>query len=1093
MPHSLRQGLLTKAAPVCVAFLAFSIWAARILGVESPQLPEALLELGKPMERQLTGGETHRFRIDLEQNTYLYIVCHQQGIDLALTLTDPNGSNLAQEDGPGGAWVPEVVALIIKTTGTHRLDITATPGTEPGNYRLQLEEARPAHPGDDLRVQAEDLFTEAMHLQAQETAESRQEAIELYQQSLPLWRELGDIRAEGIVLHEVGYVLSTLGRMEQALQAYEKALPLRRQAGVPGDLATTLNNLGYVNQVLGDRQGALKLHQEALAIRLEIGDRRGEAQSLNNLGNLHDLLGEADRARALLTAALDLWRSAGDGRGEAATLNNLALLEQRLGRHREALRLFWAVLEIYDKHGDPSERAVTLHNIALDHQLLGEWEPALRYYQGALEIEKRTGDKLAEAGTLEILGALYLDMGESASGEDLLRSALEVRLEVGDRPNAAKVLCRLADMSIDQGDLEEGKKLLGRALQVLSDASAPRVEAQAFRGQARILAAMGEPEIGVSRVLKALSLYRKAKDRSLESKALRELGLLFQQSGQNAEAKRTYRESLSVSLDSEDPLGQALSHLGLASIHDGGGELQEALAATDSALIAVESLRTGLENPDLRASFLASRHTAFELAVDLRMRLHQENPSVGYAVAAFELSERSRARSLLELVSAPPSAEPSMRPEALTAPDQAEEDFPGGAVRPVKLEALQRDVLDSRTLLLEYSLGEVRSYLFAVDSESLTSFLLPGRAEIEDRARELRRLLTARNVRSSDEGPGERRARIDSADQRYWIEAAELADTLLGPAASRLQDHRLVIVADGALHYLPFAALPDPTLTNETGALTPLVVNHEIVHLPSASVLATMRERRRQRPRPELFLALFADPVFSQEDPRLDRNEDRPMPPPDPATADAVATMSSLLGNGSEGFPRLRFSRREAAAIERLLPEEDVLSAFDFSASREAVVNGGLDRYRIVHFATHGVVSSERPEHSSLVLSLVDRDGHLQDGFLRLPDVYNLKLRADLVVLSACRTAMGREIRGEGIVGLARGFLYAGANRVAATLWDVQDRASGELMRRFYEALLRDKTPASEALRRAQSALWSQERWRSPYYWAGFTLQGEWL
>jgi CHAT domain-containing protein len=191
-------------------------------------------------------------------------------------------------------------------------------------------------------------------------------------------------------------------------------------------------------------------------------------------------------------------------------------------------------------------------------------------------------------------------------------------------------------------------------------------------------------------------------------------------------------------------------------------------------------------------------------------------------------------------------------------------------------------------------------------------------------------------------------------------------------------------------------------------------------------------------------------------------------------------------------FLRLRFSRHEAEEIARLTPPASTRVALDFDASRETVLGTDLGQYRILHLATHSLLDNQRPELSGVVLSLVDRAGRPQNGFLRLYDIYNLRLGSDLVVLSACKTARGGEIEGEGLIGLTRGFLYAGAPRVVATLWEVDDRTTALVMKHFYEGMLmRGERPAA-ALRRAQAEVARTQGWDPPFYWAAFTLQGEW-
>jgi CHAT domain-containing protein len=252
------------------------------------------------------------------------------------------------------------------------------------------------------------------------------------------------------------------------------------------------------------------------------------------------------------------------------------------------------------------------------------------------------------------------------------------------------------------------------------------------------------------------------------------------------------------------------------------------------------------------------------------------------------------------------------------------------------------------------------------------------------------------------------------------------------------------------------------------------------VYAPSASVLAVLRQETAGRKPAAKSLFVAADPVFRADDARMAQ-------PANSLVASRSASRSDL-----QDFERLRFSRTEAAEIGRLAPPGTSRIALDFDASREALLGPEIGQYRVVHLATHSLFDNEHPELSGVVLSLVDRSGKPQNGFLRVYDIYNLRLGADLVVLSACQTALGGEIKGEGLIGLTRGFLYAGAPRIAATLWAIDDRATVEMMKRFYtEMLARGERPAA-AMRAAQVAMWKSAGWDAPYYWAAFTLQGEW-
>jgi CHAT domain-containing protein len=430
----------------------------------------------------------------------------------------------------------------------------------------------------------------------------------------------------------------------------------------------------------------------------------------------------------------------------------------------------------------------------------------------------------------------------------------------------------------------------------------------------------------------------------------------------------------------------------------------------------------------------------------------------------------------------------------------------------ISAKETQTQLLDEDTVLLEYSLGEERSYVWALTRGSAATYELPKQSTIEEAARELYRLLTARGEIHPQESAAQRQARLERAQQAYLQKAATLSRMVLGPVATQVENKkRLLIVSDGALQYVPFAALPSPEAAAKDAV--PLLTKHEIVNLPSASVLAVLRqEESRRQPAPRA-VAVLADPVFTRTDSRVkanaangsgigvattppgsvsDRNESAL--PSDFAAASLTRSAADvgLSGSGRLQLPRLPFSRREADAIMAVTPEGLGFKAVDFDASRAIATSSELARYRIVHFATHGLVDSQHPELSGLVLSMVDKQGRAQDGFLELQDIYNMNLAADLVVLSACETGLGKEVNGEGLIGLTRGFMYAGATRVVSSLWNVDDFTTAKLMKAFYTSMEREGKRPAEALRDAQLLLMQDRRWSSPYYWAGFTIQGEW-
>jgi CHAT domain-containing protein len=624
-----------------------------------------------------------------------------------------------------------------------------------------------------------------------------------------------------------------------------------------------------------------------------------------------------------------------------------------------------------------------------------------------------------------------------------------------------------------------------------------------------------------------------------EAITLNNIGEVYRLLGETQKALDKFDEALSLSRAVTDRNLESVILLRIARVEQKRGNLTQARQTVERAIGLIESIRTNTASQELRASYFAFRQEFFETYIDVLMRMHEQNPGAGIDAVALAVSERARARSLLELLNearadirqgvdgsllererslqqrlnAKAAAQVSLLNRKHT-PEQAaaavkeiaaitaeyEEGQAQIRVRspryaaltqpkPLGLTEIQQQALDEDTLLLEYALGEKRSYLWLVSHRSIESYELPPRAEVEAATRRVYELGAARPKRGAP------------ADPQLIAQAKTLSNMLLGPVAPRLGGKRLVVVAPGALSYLPFAALPAPEDEKRpAGDYEPLVAKHEVVSIPSASVLSIIRREMAGRQRAAKSVAVLADPVFEASDPRLASAKNGNSSGETPAAPAADEELSGLtrairtmnFSDARAGFTRLAFSRQEAESIVALTSKGTGLKATDFSASRALALSRQLSQYRILHFATHGLLNSERPELSGLVFSLIDQEGKPQDGFLRLHEIYNLQLNADLIVLSACETGLGKEIKGEGLIGLTRGFMYSGAPRVVASLWNVDDLATAELMKLFYQRMLKDGLPAGAALRAAQLELSGQKRWASPYFWAGFMLHGEW-
>jgi CHAT domain-containing protein len=391
------------------------------------------------------------------------------------------------------------------------------------------------------------------------------------------------------------------------------------------------------------------------------------------------------------------------------------------------------------------------------------------------------------------------------------------------------------------------------------------------------------------------------------------------------------------------------------------------------------------------------------------------------------------------------------------------------------------DQLDDSTIMLEYSLGEFRSYFWLLQKDSISVYGLPTQSQIEQKVRPILSYLEA--------GPS---ASI-TKERLFSRNASELSQILFGAVEQFIREKRLVIVPDGSLTNLPFGVLPSPLSSTNGAAQSALATDHEIVKGSSASVLTALRTRRNKKVPASKSIIVFADPVFGRYDPRVQK--DIPALDGQLSAIEQVTLTRGLLYSGDRKvsvLPRLPATRAEAEVIRELAAPDEVEIRLGFDVNRAAVINKGLNDYRIIHFATHAIANMQTPELSGIVLSLVAENGDWQDGYLRLADIEGLKLDADLVVLSACNTNTGKNLKGEGLASLSYGFLESGADTVLASSWKIDDEATGQLMRQFYYNLLQLKESPARALRAAKSWMVGQEQWRAPYNWAGFEIEGDW-
>ena len=1121
-----------------------------VMPANSPQ-DESALSPGAKFERRIGADEVHTYRLALTARQFIVIEIHDGNFILALQ--DAQSKTLAEVDNPIGFSSKKRLSFVCSQAGNYLLTVRPRKNAAPGSYRLNVIEWRSAEPKDEGAVTAERLFEEAEMLSRRGSGDATQQALEKYDAALPLWRAAGERLPEAFTLLKFGIALHNLSHFKEAIDRFNQALRVFEEIGEERGVAQILTNLGWSSSGLGKYQEALEHYNRSLAIRRRLNEPRATAQTLNLVAEALQALGEPGQAIDRYLEALPLAQIAGDQAIEAYGLNGLAWLYIQAGELRKGLESVERALPLWQKIGNRMGEAQSLNIRGLIHS---EWvlgDEATESFERAIQLWREAGNRYGEGQVLINMGVLYQHLGDYERAGETYLKALAIWRAIGSRDLEASTLNNLGLVEADLKEFRRSLDYTHKSLD-LQVAVGNRIgQITSLENLGVVHSELGEHEQAFDYLGRALKLAKETGQRFVEGAVLSNLGFLYLKVGDEQRAIDHYRQSRAI-------YDYSSTRINLARIEGKRGNLSEALALNKETISNAENRRARIADQQLRTSLTARSRPAYELHADILLRLHERaaasnQPSEQYLTASLEASENAHARSLLETLTqsragitqgAAPAllSEQRALQDRLNARESRRTELINSKGQENRLSLLEKEIqelgwqldevrtrirtsspryaelmlpsplnvaeiqklLDEDTILLEYLIGKERGILWAVTPTSISAYVVPNRDQIEPHIRRFYELLT-----KLDQTPGEKSNGTAQSNPttEYKTVAATLSRLLLGPVAGQLKKKRLVIVSDGALEYIPFAALPAPETGDKKSSASPsrtpvtlprlLIEDHEIVNLPSASVLAVLRRELKDRHPSPRALAVLADPVFSKDDPRV-------TPPNATKGAHPVASTERVTGGavsesdiarssretGLTDFPRLRFSRQEADAITAFLPEKDRMKALDFSASRATAQNQELGQYRILHFATHGLLNSRHPELSGLVFSLINEQGQPQDGFLRFHEIYNLKLNADLVVLSACQTALGKEVVGEGLIGLTRGFMYAGASRVVSSLWRVDDRATAELMKRFYSGMLKDGLRPAAALRASQVSMLKEKRWSSPHYWAAFTLQGEW-
>lgn len=918
-----------------------------------------------------------------------------------------------------------------------------------------------------------------------------------------------------------------LNLSNEAIATFQNALHLIKDHSDSNERIDLVNGIATVFMSLSKCDEAKTYLDDAISSSERKGYIAGHAEALLTLSRCDDF---SDHTLAIKTArkSLELWDSIGNRIGVGRAYSNLSEFQMLQSSIMEAGESSEMALKIWRELNMPDEEAAALISLGFLEYRKGSWEMCLSFLMQAQSLIDEKAEPYKMGQINGGIAEAFIESGMPEVGLNKSREALE-NFRAADDPRGVTIMIwDIGKAYYLLGDYAEALKALQQAMDEATAMKDPFVMAICHDFLGRTYGASDDQTRSLLHFELAINLYTQIGNpmEAARTKAL--MGQLYERQAKIEKARSFYQTALAEFTKLADRVNQSAALFALGRLELKSNNLDLAENYLRQSIEVTENIRRVSTSGDLMAAFSATVHDRYESYIECLMRRSLAQSSKNLVVRAFETSELARARSLAELLRTTqtvlvPDIDPNLAEkekslrQALKVKENSkvallEKNYTKEELQSIEVELLTLEkeyqeitqlirvrypsyqqvtaptawnlrqiqdevIVDDQTLLLEYSLGLERSYVWAVTKHDLKSYELPPLTQINEAAQKVYNLLkTSAGTTHADE--------LAQATR-------QLSQMVISPVTAELNKSRLIVIADGPLHYIPFQILTFPTAGDQ-----PLVATTEIVNSPSASILGQLRQEAFRKKPPTKTLAAFGDPVFASNYAQRRESDSKSYVAAlqDPQDERWRQSVRDIEANGDSidptKIPGLYFAKHELLSLENVAGSQTFL-ATGFDATPEKLKNTDLTEYAILHFATHGILNPKRPENSGLFLSTMTRDGHPQNGFVGLEDIYRLHTPVTLVVLSACQTGLGKDVRGEGLIGLTRGFMYAGASSVVSSLWKVDDEVTAELMKHFYTNMLQRGMPPAAALRAAQNTIREQPQWRSPYYWAAFTFQGD--
>ena len=855
-------------------------------------------------------------------------------------------------------------------------------------------------------------------------------ALEFYQQALTIHKQIGDLAGEGDSLNAIGGIYARLGQYAKALEFFQQSLAIRKAIGDRKGEGQSLNNIGFIYSNLGQPLKALEFFQQALVIVQQIGDRSIKGATLNNIGTIYSHLGQYPKALGFYQQALAIRKEIGDRSGEGISLNGIGGIYTKLGQYLKALEFYQQSLAIRKEIGDRFGEGTTLNNIGLIYASLGQHSKALEFYQQALAISKEIGDRFGEGTRLNNIGGIYIRLGQYLKALEFYQQALAIGKEIGDRSGEGTALNNIGATYDGLSQYAKALEFYQQALPILKQIGDRSTESTALNNIGRIYAHLGQYAKALEFYQQALAIRKEIGDYSTEGTTLNNIGGIYTKLRQYAKALEFYQQSLSISKEIGDRSmeGTTLNNIGAGLLQS--GRAQEAEVKLFSAIEVFESLRPGLTDEN--------KVSLFETQADT-YHLQQEALVIQNKFeTALEVAERGRARAFVELL--------ATRINGTEKPTQKLTENLRPTITQLKQIAKERN-----TTLIEYSIiyGQTL-YIWVVQPSGTVTYRKvalpkpPSLTALVDTSRE------AIGVR----GRGNFKIEINKSNPTDRLK--QLHQLLIAPIADLLPadpNAQVIFIPHGELFLVPFVALQD---TNGKY----LIEQHTVLTAPAIQVLHFTRQNRQRGQQANLReTVVVGNPTMPQ---------------------------LTKPGESPEQLKALPNAEVEAKAIAALLHTQ----AWTGNQATKAAIVPKLASAQIIHLATHGFLDDLKSLGTPGAIALAPSGtGEPNDGFLTANEILDLKLNAELVVLSACDTGRGR-ITGDSVIGLSRSLILAGTSSVMVSLWSVPDAPTAELMTEFYQNWQERKLDKAQALRQAMLTMMKRPG-ATPKDWAAFTLIGE--